>query len=334
MNYTIGIALATFNGDKYLKAQLESILNQTVRPDIVSISDDASSDNTIGIVEEFRSRANFPVKVSKNASRLGVIDNFMMAFAQCHTDYISYCDQDDVWSPEKLSNYRKILALDNVSLIFHRSTIVDDNLNPMGRFEPFNIGGGCFRFPHFPDSLWGFGHQMIFSQKVLKALVEVQRAGSTVIADAGRNFDFALLLAAGMVGDIHFIDSELMQFRRHSTSVSPAGHDAPKARPLRTFDTRQENIQRTENLLRAILDGFSDGTFRPIECARTAPIYIEHLSMLHKIYSQRLKIYGSGTRIQRLQALLQLSRFGAYGSTLNNRLPLRQMLVDCMRCLS
>lgn len=287
----------------------------------------------MSILEDFRRTVSFPVIICRNAVTLGVVGNFMKAFSQCNTDYISYCDQDDIWSPEKLASYHDIINPETVSLVFHRSTIVDENLRLSGRFEPFNVGGGCYHFPHFPDSMWGFGHQMLFSKQVLYALNEIQRSESTVISSAGGNLDYALLLAAGMSGDIHFIDKELMRFRRHGKSVSPAGNAVTKTKLLGSFGARQENVCRMENLLREMIRGFSTGTFRPIEDRKVCNSYLEHITNLHKNYLQRMAIHGFCKRREKLLAFLDLCRADAYGSIHDNKLPPRQMLVDCMRCV-
>src|SRR5438034_11669775 len=108
MNKTIGVAIATFNGVRYIEEQLNSICSQTVKPNLISISDDGSTDGTVAALEVFRRRSKIPVVLNTNTKRVGVVENFMRAFNQCDTDYISYSDQDDVWHPNKVASYSEI----------------------------------------------------------------------------------------------------------------------------------------------------------------------------------------------------------------------------------
>src|SRR5882724_5630099 len=106
---TISVAIATYNGAKYIDEQLQSIAAQTSPPDCICICDDRSTDTTLECVERFKQRATIPVLIQSNARQLGVIENFLSAFRRCETDYIAYCDQDDVWRPDKIAICREVL---------------------------------------------------------------------------------------------------------------------------------------------------------------------------------------------------------------------------------
>lgn len=99
---TISIAMATYNGQRFLPMQLESIAAQTRLPDELVISDDGSSDCTVEIVEKFAAHARFKVILLKNTDRLGSIKNFERALTKCSGEIIALSDQDDLWLPEKL----------------------------------------------------------------------------------------------------------------------------------------------------------------------------------------------------------------------------------------
>ena len=103
MSNRLSVALATYNGERYLGEQLESILRQTRLPDELVIFDDASTDSTPAIVQEFAKAAPFPVRFQINAERLGSTRNFEAAIRACSGDIIFLCDQDDVWYPDKIA---------------------------------------------------------------------------------------------------------------------------------------------------------------------------------------------------------------------------------------
>jgi glycosyltransferase involved in cell wall biosynthesis len=88
----VSVAMATYNGDKYISEQLESIASQSVLPAEVVITDDCSSDSTIEIIQQFASTAPFPVKLVRNAERLGYAGNFFKACRSSSQPLIAFCD--------------------------------------------------------------------------------------------------------------------------------------------------------------------------------------------------------------------------------------------------
>ena len=323
--------MATFNGMKFLEQQLESICRQTVPPQLISISDDRSTDGTREFLEQFKRRASIPVILSSNSTQLGVIENFMVAFRNCDTDYIAYCDQDDVWRDDKLAVCSAVLERGGISLVFHRSTTVDENLRSLGSFNPGNIGRGLYAFPHFPDNLWGFGHQMIFSRRVLAVMSRIKDASSATIAAIGTCFDFSLLVAAGMVGDIYFVDQELMQFRRHGNSVSPAGKSTANRGIAEYLDARRNKVLEVLNIIDSLVSEFSTNGYSPTQDSGLQAIYIQHLRSLGARYQRRRVVYESESRRRRLRALFGLVASNSYGLVRQNRLTGRQLLLDGWR---
>ena len=98
----ISIALCTYNGEKYLKQQLDSYVKQTMHPYELIACDDASSDLTVNILEEFSHTAPFPVRIFRNKNTLGLIKNFSQAASLCTGDYVAFSDHDDIWLSDRL----------------------------------------------------------------------------------------------------------------------------------------------------------------------------------------------------------------------------------------
>ncbi len=98
----ISIALCTYNGEKYLKEQLDSFVQQTLSPYELVVCDDCSSDSTLEILEKFSRVAPFTVRIFHNENNLGLIKNFSKAASLCQGEYIAFSDQDDIWLPDKL----------------------------------------------------------------------------------------------------------------------------------------------------------------------------------------------------------------------------------------
>ena len=133
MSPRISIAMAAFNGEKYIAEQLESFCKQTVPPNEVVICDDASSDKTVDIIEAFSAQAKFQVLLLRNEGRIGYTANFGNAISQCMGDIIFISDQDDVWLPEKIQKVCKILdEKRRVHCVVNDMELTDSSLKPWG----------------------------------------------------------------------------------------------------------------------------------------------------------------------------------------------------------
>jgi len=129
---TVSIALATWNGARFLRDQLASYECQTILPTELVISDDGSTDRTLEILAEFARSATFPVRILSGGERLGFADNFFRAANACTSQFIAFSDQDDVWLPKKLEEASADCRKDDSCLTLHTSTLTDENLVPKG----------------------------------------------------------------------------------------------------------------------------------------------------------------------------------------------------------
>lgn len=101
MSMTISVAMATYNGEKYIKEQLDSILHQTQRVDEIIICDDCSSDRTVEIINDYI-QENTILRLYQNKVNLGYKENFKKAMSLCKGDFVFLCDQDDIWKRDKV----------------------------------------------------------------------------------------------------------------------------------------------------------------------------------------------------------------------------------------
>lgn len=125
----ISVAMCTFNGEKYIKEQIESIINQSLVPDEIIICDDCSKDNTVNIIKETLDNWSGKVYLVVNEKNLGYRKNFEKAISLCHGDIIFLSDQDDVWNKDKIEIIKTEIEKDkNILLAFHDVEIVDENL--------------------------------------------------------------------------------------------------------------------------------------------------------------------------------------------------------------
>lgn len=129
----LSVAMCTYNGALYVQEQLNSIARQTRLPDELIICDDCSCDNTVELIEAFKSEAPFPVRVNINDKNIGSTKNFEKAIRLCEGRIIALSDQDDIWNPSKLERLESVLlSVPDAGLVFSDAEIVDENLAPVG----------------------------------------------------------------------------------------------------------------------------------------------------------------------------------------------------------
>lgn len=103
-NKKISVALATCDGSRFLREQLDSIRQQTLAPDQVILRDDASTDDTVELIEGYLKE--YPLapawRLIQNPERAGYAENFRAAVEETDGDYVFFCDQDDIWEPDRV----------------------------------------------------------------------------------------------------------------------------------------------------------------------------------------------------------------------------------------
>lgn len=137
----ISVVIATYNGEKYIEEQLESIITQSHKVDEIIVSDDGSTDCTIKIINSFLSRFEIKYQILVNSQNLGVAKNFEQAIKNCDGDIIFFSDQDDIWLPNKVKEHLDIYERhDNVNLVFSDAILFEgDKIEKDTVFNRFNF---------------------------------------------------------------------------------------------------------------------------------------------------------------------------------------------------
>jgi len=120
----ISIAMATYNGQKFIIDQLDSITNQTYKNFEIIVCDDKSTDSTFEILQNYKTK--YPLKLIQNYKNLGIVSTFENALKLCNGDFIALSDQDDIFFPEKLE-----ILLNNIGdfYLIHSDSIIIDEFN-------------------------------------------------------------------------------------------------------------------------------------------------------------------------------------------------------------
>lgn len=225
----ISIAMATYNGAKYLGEQLDSFLQQTRIPDELVICDDGSTDNTVEILKAFSKQAPFDVRIFINKANLGYTKNFEKAIKNCTGDVIFLSDQDDVWHAHKISVVLEtFLVHQDKLLIVHDGDLVDDNLDSHGATKLGQIVSGYGN----ADSLIT-GALTAFRRELLPFALPIPGG---IKGHDGWLHNIARFLETRFV-----LDQPLQLIRRHATNTSAWAVSSTKQ--INRFDIWQDQFR-------------------------------------------------------------------------------------------
>ncbi|WP_404711340.1 glycosyltransferase [Sphingomonas sp. MMS24-J13] len=302
MTDKVSIAIASYNGAAFIGEQLASIARQTRLPDEVVVSDDGSTDDTVAIVERFGVTAPFAVRVVRRTERLGILENFYAAFAACSGDIIVYCDQDDVWRENKLALQLAALGQGAV-LTMHPSQIVDGALQPIGGQEPFNGRHGLIPAPFDSQTIYGFGHQMMFRRVVLDVMVRVRPVVDSLSKTRlAHNFDRYIPFCASLVGGVVILPEALTLFRRHADATSPAGIDTHA--PVGLAARAAAAIRRDEEFAAEAAAITAEAARRSIGDLATVQALARAYERKSRLATRQAAIVGASSRVAKLARLV------------------------------
>lgn len=163
----ISVCMATYNGEKYLREQVDSILSQLTKDDELIISDDGSTDSTIDILKSYNDSR---IKIFINAHTHGVNGNFENALRHANGNYIFLSDQDDVWLDGKVDTC--VTALSEYDCVIHDAFVVNSNLEvtSCSFFTERKSGPGFWKNLYRNTYL---GCCMAFNRSVLSAILPI-----------------------------------------------------------------------------------------------------------------------------------------------------------------
>lgn len=205
----VSVVLCTYNGEKFIREQLDSILNQTYPVDELIIQDDGSNDDTLDIIREYQKKYS-QIKLYCNESPLGFNYNFSTAFRKASGDYIASCDQDDIWRKDKIEVLIKHIR-DN-KLIFHNSLLFTSTIDSIiGVKNPSHIVYNELFLalkPFVP------GHECFFKRDILSMYESI------VVKERNFSYDSLLLIISSVLGSVDFVNEGLVYWRRHPEATS------------------------------------------------------------------------------------------------------------------
>ncbi len=202
----ISVCMATFNSEKYLELQINSILSQLGKNDELIISDNGSSDRTIEIIKSYKDNR---IKLSIFREIRSPIFNFENALKNASGDYIFLADHDDIWYYSKIKEVKKILYKHD--LVVHDAHIIDKNGNIIGEslFKVLSSGKGLKK--NLLKNSY-VGCTMAFNRYILDKSIPFPR-------DIPMH-DWWIGVIAEIYGKVFFLNQQLIGYRRHDNNFS------------------------------------------------------------------------------------------------------------------
>ena len=303
----VDILMATYNGEKYLKEQLESILNQTYTNIRLLINDDCSTDKTIEILKEYEQKDN-RIYVQYNKENLGSIKNFENLLSRVENKYFMLADQDDVWMPQKVEKSLDKITKENADLVFTDLEAVDENLK--------TITPSVVRYMGFKKNIDKYndyklvflrncvtGCTIISKKELIKKYIPIPNKEPMV-------HDWWMALMIAQDGKLAFLDEPTIKYRQHGKNQ--LGIFGMKNYIQKFDEYREKYINLKIDQFKIYLENKEMFTNKKlIELSQKAVIYLNNIKTKKYIniknYKTFFELYNMEYPIMRLKTFVMLN---------------------------
>jgi glycosyltransferase involved in cell wall biosynthesis len=282
------VALCTYNGERFLQIQLDSLAAQTILPGELIICDDASTDGTLLILENFSKIAPFPVRIFSNKRNLGYVKNFELAISLCTNEIIFLCDQDDYWEIKKIESVLNTFETEpDIGMVLHGFSKIDFSGNPYVFEEEWDQDGklpqeflqdelirNSIRVFVSPSSRAWCGCMTAFRNIFTKVIIPIY---------PGKGHDDWILKIIAPFSEVRFNSECLIRYRIHDSNIN--SHElVPK-----TFFVL---LKRFFSKLHRVRKGYSKSNFYRsiIERVNQSDLELRHPELL-KFYKNYIKFF-------------------------------------------
>ena len=306
---TTSVVLCTYNGERYLQQQLDSLLAQSRLPGKIVAMDDGSTDRTWEILRAFAEQARgrgITVEAQRNPNNMGYVRNFERALQRAGTNLIFVCDQDDVWRPDKLAvMYERFTADPDLLMLHSDARLVDAHMGDLGcsLFDALELG---------PDELQrvhdGYGFDVLLRRCIVTGATMAFRSDLLACAvpfGDGWIHDEWLAIVASAIGKIDVVERPMIDYRQHDANQ--------RGMSRRTLDVKVREIalsraellcndaRRMESLRQRL-------RLLPVAVAKNFPARVQD-----KLEHTRFRMHITDTaRIKRISPVLKEAASGRY----------------------
>ena len=269
----ISIAMCSYNGERFIKEQIDSILAQTYQNFELLIFDDGSSDKTIEIIKSYTQK-HPNIHLKENEKNLGFLKNFEQAISHAKGKYIALTDQDDIWKEEKLERF--ITEIGENVLIYSDAIIIDEHSKEKGVLlvEPKNrlCKGACnkaFLLNNFIS-----GNTMMFKRELVEHIIPIPPKMSY--------HDIWIGFVAATYGSITYTKEPMTYYRKYSGQVTDNAREKPK-NILEKLQQKKELQLKVAKIRKDDLEAFASLSILPNDTTREV---VEALLAHYKNYTR------------------------------------------------
>jgi glycosyltransferase involved in cell wall biosynthesis len=310
----VSVAMATYNGAKHIRRQLDSLAAQSHLPSELVITDDCSADSTIEVVSDFAKTAPFAIHIHRNETRLGYRANFMKAATLCTSDLIAFCDQDDVWYPGKLDICARILTAHDVYFVYHNADVVTGWGEKIGTLDSYAQDHPCIAPLEFNPMEPTPGFTQVFRRELLQ-FSDLWPSSLDHRSDEPMAHDQWFRFLAMCTGPTGYGHTPLAAYYQHGANTIGFVPDASarSRRWMKPFRSAAPVLEKRISSLRTRADILEQVQHRLSGNRKKCAIRAlkEHRRAI-EFSETRRRLYEDRSPYRRLTALLRLCRDGAY----------------------
>lgn len=272
-NELISIAMCTYNGERFLKQQLDSICTQSFKNFELIIVDDVSSDGTVDIINAY-AKKDSRIKFYINKNNLGFKKNFEKAISLCSANYIALSDQDDIWKPHKLRLF--ISQIGEHSLIYSDAILIDQYSNELNeelvRSKKRHLVQGNCNKAFILDNCVS-GNTLMFKKEIIENIIPIpdnisyhdiwiafiaSTYGTIIYTDEAMTYYRRYTEQVTHKNTEDFIDEDIMRLYRHRTSVHYKIYKTRKnhLKDLQVLSQVSNIDSMTESIIQSLLEHF------------------------------------------------------------------------------
>lgn len=240
------VALCTYNGEKYLRDQIDSILDQSLKVDEIVVCDDGSTDKTLSILAEYENKFPEIFKIHINEKNLRSVKNFEKAISLCTGEIIFLSDQDDVWENNKVKTFSHFFENNqNIDVACSNGFIIDENSSQQNLYTvwdvPYFLGGNKKEIDYFKIFATIGSFATGASMAMRKLFINQVLPFPTV---EGLHHDEWIALVSSEQKKFTFLNDKLFSYRIHSAQqvggISYSKDEASKEKLISRFDYDKE----------------------------------------------------------------------------------------------
>jgi glycosyltransferase involved in cell wall biosynthesis len=333
---SISIAIATFNGESYIVSLLDSLCSQTYKPAQIVILDDQSTDNTVQKAADYSETTDVDFTIEVNPKRLGYRKNFLRATELCTSDLIAFCDQDDIWDPQKLARCLSEFEKKSVLMCYHASSVVDGSGRVIGQTRnshPPQSALKRYLYQEYWENPYGFTEVFKSELKNHNHLHDLSLDHRSSLGEPLAHDQWISFLSSAL-GEIVFVPDSLVFYRQHENNVvgfvKASGWRHRWAASTQWGGNEYNRVSidalKRAEILRAIVANHHTLGRETEHIVRAAGRYDE----MAMVYAERARLFQASSFLARSAILLRMVAKGTYLNPWGGRFGLNALVKDAL----